>query len=143
MDTANFFTGIEHLAIAARDPERLAQWYVSTLGFRVRTTLDGGPGKPQAYLLEAASGSWLEVFAADSVKGGGQRSNTEPGLAHLAILVSDFDAAQARLDQAGVSSAGPERAAPLSSRVRFYRDPEGNLFHILFRPWPVAECTSP
>jgi len=137
MNTAALFTGIEHLAIAAREPGRLAQWYISTLGFRVRTTLDGGPGKPQAYLLEATSGSWLEIFAAESGKAGVERKNTAPALAHVAILVSDFDSAQAFLDKAGVRSEGAERTAPFGARVRFYRDPEGNLFHILFRPRPL------
>jgi len=134
MDAADLFTGMEHIAIAARDPARLAEWYVATLGFRVRKTLDGGPGKPQAHLLESGSGAWVEIFVADSVKGGVERSNTDPGLAHIAMVVSDFDAAQAFLDKVGVRSEGAERAAPLGARVRFYRDPEGNLFHILFRP---------
>jgi glyoxylase I family protein len=137
MGTTDLFTGIEHLAIAARDPARLAQWYVATLGFRVRATLDGGPGKPQAYLLESGSGPLIEIFAADKNRRGAERVNTDPGLAHIAILVSDFDAAQERLDKAGVRSEGAERAAPLGARVRFYRDPEGNLFHILFRPKPI------
>ncbi|MGD0092768.1 MAG: VOC family protein [Planctomycetota bacterium] len=133
----DLFTGIEHLALAARDPERLVQWYVVTLDFHVRTTLDSGPGKPRAYLIESGSGSLIEVYAADQGKCPTERQNADQGLAHIAILVSNFDAAQARLDKAGVRSEGAGRAAPLGARVRFYRDPEGNLFHILFRPKPL------
>ena len=29
------------------------------------------------------------------------------------------------------------RDAPFRARARFYRDPEGNLFHILFRRKPL------
>ena len=132
-----FCTAIEHLALAARDPERLAEWYVATLGFRIRLVLDDRPGPQKAYLLQAGAGTLLEIYPADECPGGTERSNTAPGLAHFALLVRDFNAAQSRLDQAGVRSEGAERAGPLCARVRFYRDPEGNLFHILFRPQPL------
>jgi len=131
------FSGIEHIAIAARDPERLAEWYIAALGFRVRIALDNGPGKPKTYLLELGARSMIEVLPADAGKSGVERANTDPGLAHLAITVNDLDAAHAQLLAAGAKAEGDERAAPFGARVRFYRDPEGNLFHILFRPTPL------
>jgi len=130
-------TGIEHIAIAARDPERLAAWYIATLGFRVRIAFDNGPGKPKTWLLELGNGAMLEVFAADAEKQSVERGNGDPGFVHLATTVNDFDAAHAQLVAAGARAEGGERAAPFGARVRFYRDPEGNLFHILFRPVPL------
>jgi catechol 2,3-dioxygenase-like lactoylglutathione lyase family enzyme len=131
------FSGIEHVAIAARDPERLAVWYIATLDCRTRITFDNGPGRPKTWLLELGAGPMLEVFAADAAKQGVERGNGDHGFVHLAITVGDFDAAHARLTAAGARTEGDERSAPFGARVRFYRDPEGNLFHILFRPAPL------
>lgn len=135
----SFFLGIEHFAIAARDPEKLKDWYVRVLGFRVRTSFDNGPGRPRTYMLQfGEAGPLVEMFPADMTPGNPElprpRANTEPGLAHVALLVGDFDAAAAHLASEGVPREGEERAAPLGARVQFYRDPEGNLLHILYRP---------
>lgn len=132
------FTGIEHFSIAAHDTEALASWYGRVLGFRTRTTFDNGPGNPKAYMIELGQGGvMIEIIPADREKALSKKANTDPGMTHVAISVSDFDAAVRHLEAAGAFPDGAERIAPNGTRVRFYRDPEGNLFHILFRTQPL------
>jgi len=134
------FTRIEHVAIAARDPEALAAWYGSHLGFGVRITFDNGPEKPKTYMIALDNREpYIEIIPADLSHAPHERANTDPGLSHLAICVSDFDAALKRLVAAGARREGEERKAPYDSRVQFFRDPEGNLFHLLFRPTGLPE----
>jgi catechol 2,3-dioxygenase-like lactoylglutathione lyase family enzyme len=129
------FTGIEHLAIAAHDPEALAAWYGRTLNFRTFLTFDNGPEKPKTCMIGiSATGPLIEIIPATREKPLSSKENLDPGISHVAITVSDFDAAVAALDRAGTKKEGAERPAPYKSRVQFYRDPEGNLFHLLFRP---------
>ncbi len=132
---AQLFTGIEHTAIAARDSEKLAAWYSEHLGFVGCVSVENGPGKPKTCFIHL-KGNFLEIMP--SVKELPQRDNTDHGISHLAILVSDFDAAMAKLSDAGISKDGAERAGPWGSRIQFYRDPEGNLFHLLWRPKPLV-----
>ena len=137
------FTGIEHFAIAAHEPEKLAAWYERTLGFKTFLTFDNGPEKPKTCMIGlSAAGPLLEIIPATREKPLGEKENLDPGLSHIAVSVSDFDAAVAKLDAIGVKKEGAERAAPFSSRVQFYRDPEGNLFHLLFRPAPLPLKTN-
>ncbi|MFH0938562.1 MAG: VOC family protein [Planctomycetota bacterium] len=132
---SNIFDGIEHVAISARSPEGLADWYVKTLEFEIYTTFDNGSNNPKTYMLRLGEHPpFLEIFAADRSRPGHEKLNTEPGLVHLAILVSDFDRAVQRLLKAGARPDGETRSGPLFSKIQFYRDPEGNLFHILWRP---------
>lgn len=132
------FTGIEHLAIAAHEPETLAAWYGRLLNFKTYLTFDNGPEKPKTCMIGLTpSGPFIEIIPAVREKPLSSKENLDPGISHIAVSVSDFDAAVAALDGAGVKKEGAERAAPFNSRVQFYRDPEGNLFHLLFRPKPL------
>ena len=129
------FTRIEHVAIAARDPEALAAWYGKNLGFSVRITFDNGADKPKTYMIALDNREpYIEIIPADRTQPLHERANNDPGISHLAICVSDFDAALKSLVAAGARREGDERKAPYESRVQFFRDPEGNLFHLLFRP---------
>ena len=128
---AQLFTGIEHTAIAAHDSEKLAAWYAEQLDFKLAASVENGPGKPRTCFIHL-NGNFIEVMPC--VKDTPERDNPDRGISHLAILVSDFDAAVSRLDRASVRKDGGERAGPWGSRIQFYRDPEGNLFHLLWRP---------
>lgn len=127
------FSGIEHTALAARSPEGLADFYVRHMGFRNVTTFDNGATNPKTYMIALGS-AMLEIFPCDRAKPVRERMNPDQGMAHIAITVRDFDAAVAELSRSPARIEGEERAGPLNSRAQFYRDPEGNLFHILWRP---------
>lgn len=131
------FTGMEHVALAALDPKGLAAFYARALGFKTRITFDNGPQKPKTYMIGLSDdGPFVEIIPADP-KPLSEKANNDPGLSHLAITVSDYEAAAAHLAKLGIRKEGEERKAPFGGRVQFYRDPEGNLFHILFRPTPL------
>lgn len=136
----NLFVGIEHFAVAARSPESLASWYVHSLDFQYHTTFNNGPLKPLTYFIRIGdSGPFIEIFPADREKSGREKPNSEPGLAHIAILVSDFEAAVEKMSNSGARPEGELRTGPGGFRIQFYRDPEGNLFHILHRPQPLPK----
>jgi glyoxylase I family protein len=130
------FSALEHFGLAARDTEKLARWYCEALGFAIHAELDNGPGKPKTYFVRLPQGSMIEILPAADPPAK-EKPNTEPGWVHLAVSVSDFEAAAATLAQHGARPEGAVRDLPGGTRVRFYRDPEGNLLHIVFRAKPL------
>ena len=120
--------GIEHAAIAARDPETLASFYVDTLGFVINYR-----GK-SAIFVKAPNGSMIEIIRAEGEAPAATPKT--PGLRHLALTVDDFEAQCERLLAAGVVFLDP----PLDkggNKVVFFHDPEGNLLHLLQRETPL------
>jgi len=120
--------GIEHAAIAAKDVERLAAFYVETLGFEINYR-----GKT-AIFVKAGDGSMIEIIPADGELS--EAALKAPGLRHLALSVSGFEAECERLTAAGVSFLEP----PLikgGNKVAFFRDPEGNVLHLIERSQPL------
>lgn len=120
---------IEHVGLAAGDPEALAAWYVRSLGFREFFRTEATP--PVIFLTDPA-GRWIEVFprpAGEPVPAPADRSGS-----HLAVLVPDFEAAVAELEGRGVAWAGPPKDIFAGGKARFFADPEGNRLHIVWRP---------
>jgi glyoxylase I family protein len=120
--------GIEHAAIAAKDVERLAAFYVQTLGFAVNHR-----GK-SAIFVKASDGSMIEIIPADGDPS--EATPQTPGLRHLALTVTGYEAECERLTAAGVAFLEP----PLikgGNKVVFFRDPEGNILHLIERPEPL------
>ena len=83
------FAGLEHTAIASPSPVRLAKWYVDHLGFRINFEYDGN------YFVRAANGSMLEIIPSEGEPR--EQKMRDPGIRHLAVEVTDFDAAHAAL----------------------------------------------
>jgi glyoxylase I family protein len=123
------FEGVDHVAIAARDPAGLADWYCATLGFRALS--DNGKERPTR-LLAGAGGGMIEVMPDDQSPAPG-RELFNPGISHLAIRVTDLDAAVAQLRERGVQVADPIPAAG-GGRVANFADPEGNVAQVVERP---------
>ena len=124
----NVFIGIDHPAIAADDVERLTKWYCDTLGYKIFARTD----KP-VYIIEAPDGTFIEVMPKDETTRPLRTVNT-PGWSHLALRVSDMDAAIAALDKLGITWEGQEFEAAGGGRIRNFTDPEGNLLQIVRRP---------
>lgn len=123
-------TGIEHAAICAADFVALADWYVDMLGFEINYKSTG------AIFVRAEDGSMIEIFPAE-----GERPATAlrtPGLRHLALTVTDFDAAYTRLIARGIHFI-TEPMESKGNRVVFFTDPEGNILHLLQRAKPLPE----
>jgi glyoxylase I family protein len=119
------FVGVEHVAIASPSPPALAQWYVDHLAFRLIAAYDGN------YFVKAPNGAVLEIIPAQGE--GGERKMYDPGLRHVAISVSDFDAACASLRDRGVKFLGEPYATSQGNRVVFFADCEGNILHLIQR----------
>ena len=122
------FQGLEHTAIATPDPEKLAQWYVDHLEFRINHRA----GKN--VFVRAANGSMLEIIPSEGERA--EQKVKEPGIRHLAIIPDDFDAACGRLKQMGVNFVGEEIQMG-TNRLVFFTDLDGNLIHLIQRAAPL------
>jgi len=120
------FKGIEHTAIATPDPERLAQWYVEHLGFRINYRY--GP----FVFVKAPDGSMIEFIPSEGEVA--TQTMRSPGIRHLAIAVDDFDAALEALQEKGVTWVGEPRRSEEGNRLAFFEDGDGNYVHIVHRP---------
>jgi len=121
------YQGIEHTAIATADPEGLASWYAKTLNFPICHRYGGN------VFVKARNGTMLELIPAvgDAVK----TEVKTPGIRHLAISVDDFDAAVKDLAVKGIEFF--DRVEAGSIRLAFFRDPEGNILHLIHRDSPI------
>ena len=126
--------GIEHIAIAAHDPAKLAQWYCDTLGFTILVAAADG----RTYFVTLPGGGIVEIIAIAS------QAQSEPvthgtGLHHLALAVTDFAEAAAALQAQGVQFIGPAHRSPDGgTQFDFFTDPEGNRLQLVQRKQPLG-----
>src|SRR5215475_3755234 len=66
------FKGLEHTAIASPNPQKLAQWYVDHLEFRINYEYDGN------YFVRAQNGTVLEII--QSVGTRSEQKMKDPGI---------------------------------------------------------------
>ena len=121
---------VEHLGLAARDPVALRDWYVRVLD--AREVFCNGE-TPPAFLVALPAGPMLEIYPADSAHPDTQ-DNRLAGWRHLALRVDSIESAHAELGTHGVAFDDPIKPAGGGGRVLFFRDPEGNLLHLVERP---------
>lgn len=121
--------GIEHTAIASSSAAALADWYVDVLGFEVNYR------SANAIFVKAPNGTMIEIIHAE----GDRPANAmkTPGIRHMALTVTDFDAAYQRLREKNVSFLGEPQESK-GTRVVFFSDPEGNILHLLNRATPLS-----
>ena len=124
--------GFEHVAIAAMDSKALTDWYIRL--FELRVVYDNGK-QPPTFLLKAPDGMVLEILPAS----GGHPADygqTQIGIRHLAVTVDDYEAAEAHLRLHGVNEF-IERRETETAKLLFFRDPEGNILHLMWRAKPL------
>ncbi|MDQ7988509.1 MAG: VOC family protein [Candidatus Dactylopiibacterium sp.] len=126
--------GIEHTCIMARNPEALRQWYIDALGFQL-IVRDDGHGT--AFVLGADGRSIIEFIQAEA--DAGIDPYKAAGIRHIAIRVSAAEAATAaaRLKPMGVEILEDYVARPDGVHLFFFRDPEGNVLHLVGRTDPL------
>jgi glyoxylase I family protein len=122
------FVGLEHTAIASPSPAKLAKWYVDHLGFRINFEYDGN------YFVRAANGAMLEIIPSEGARA--EQKMRDEGIRHLAIEVSDFDAAHAALKAQGVNFTG-QPYVNQGNRLVFFTDCDGNFVHLIQREKPL------
>lgn len=124
----NMFVGLEHTAIASPSPAKLAQWYVDHLGFRINFEYDGN------YFVRAQNGAMLEIIPSEGARA--EQKMRDEGIRHLAIQVTDFDAAHAALKAQGVNFTG-QPYVNQGNRLVFFTDCDGNFVHLIQREKPL------
>ena len=125
------FIGVEHTAIASPNPEKLAQWYVDHLGFHINFAYAGN------FFVKAANGSIIEIIPAEGSRPPQvMENNKNPGIRHLAIAVSDFEAAYQHLKNLRVNFL-VEPFDLGTNRLVFFNDGDGNLVHLIKREKPL------
>jgi glyoxylase I family protein len=120
---------VEHVAIVAKDPIALRDWYKRVLGAQL--VWDNGQIPPTSLL--ALGNVWFEIYAAERTQADPD-DNKVSGFRHLALRVDSLDTAKAELEQRGVKFGEAERPAAGGGRVLFFEDLEGNLLHFVERP---------
>ena len=122
------FKGLEHTAIASPNPQKLAEWYVDVLGFRINFTYDGN------YFVKAENGTMLEIIPSEGDRK--PEKMKDPGIRHLAIEVDDFDAGHEQLKSLGVHFF-TDQLNLAGNRLVFFADLDGNILHLIKRPQPL------
>ena len=79
--------------------------------------------------VRAADKTMLEIIPAEGDRPEAQVKS--PGIRHLAVAVDDFDAGVADLESKSVEIF--DRVEAGGNRLAFFRDPEGNILHLIWR----------
>lgn len=122
--------GIEHIAVFARDTTSLKDWYMRMFGFV--QVYDNGSG---TYFLKAQDGAMIEfVPTGEDIGVVGDKAR---GIRHIAIAVEDFEGMVAKLTEANVEVVSEPVVTTKGIKTFFFRDPEGNVLHLIYRPEPL------
>ncbi len=126
---------LRHLAIACKDPDAMAEFYMKAFDFTVARRGDG----PLAYGVHLTDGTIdlaLLRFKTDQIGKGMDYT----GLHHFGILVEDMDESAKRALAAGgrhyMDQEDAERTGGFE--VKLY-GPEGILFDVAEHPWTGTE----
>ena len=125
---------LRHIAIAAKDPDRMAEFYKQAFGFTEVRKTDG----PLAYGWHLSDGTIdlaILRFKTDQIGKGLDYT----GLHHFGVLVEDVAEAERRLEALG-GRHYMERDDGLAGgfEVKF-TGPEGVLFDVAEHPWTGTE----
>ncbi|MBE7051227.1 MAG: VOC family protein [Ruminococcaceae bacterium] len=125
-------TGIEHIAIYAKDTKKLSDWYVNM--FDGKIVYDNGKG---TYFVAFSDKSMIE-FCANTQEDNVLTGLEVPGIRHIALSVDDFDAAVAKVKGANVEILKDATVTDKGIGTMFFRDPEGNILHFISRVEPLV-----
>jgi len=123
---------IDHPAISCNDVNRQVEWYCKNLGMKL--IFNDGKTPPSVLLAYESSETMLELMPVkDPGPSPAETPRFQPGLRHLALRVSNFDEAYARLKNLGVKFLFQPVQAVGGGKVVSFRDPEGNELQIVER----------
>lgn len=123
-------TGMEHIAVYAKDTKALADWYVRVFGFKI--VYDNGKG---TYFVAAADKSMIEICVADTEPK--KTGTNESGIRHIALSTDNIEEMTKKLMDEGVEVVKPMVISDKGIGTFFFRDIEGNIFHLIQRPQPL------
>ena len=122
---------IQHIALNCRDLKHQVQFYRKHFGFKPARVFN--EGKPDEFIMLRLGAMCLELFQSTHVLPSSQGGEQSIGFKHLALEVSNLDAALAALRADGIQT---EEIYDCSSivkgmRVTFFNDPEGNRLELM------------
>jgi len=125
---------LRHIAIAAEDPDAMADFYVKAFDFKIVRSNDG----PLAYghhLTDGTIDLAILRFKTDQLGKGLDYA----GLHHFGILVEDVETAAKKLEGLGGKHYMDQDGDRIGGfEVKFY-GPEGVLFDVAEHPWTGTE----
>jgi catechol 2,3-dioxygenase-like lactoylglutathione lyase family enzyme len=125
---------LRHIAIAAKDPDAMADFYVKAFDFKIVRSNDG----PLAYGHHLSDGTIdlaILRFKTDQLGKGLDYA----GLHHFGILVEDVETAATKLEGLGGKHYMDQDGDRVGGfEVKFY-GPEGVLFDVAEHPWTGTE----
>lgn len=119
---------VEHIGLAANDATALRGWYERVLGAELMWEI----AKEPAAALITLGGATIEIYTADTSTDLTQ-NNKLAGWRHIALRVDSLERTRALLEDQGVVFTEPVKPAGGGGRVLFFKDPEGNLLHLVER----------
>ncbi|MEB3234257.1 MAG: VOC family protein [Cyanobacteriota bacterium] len=120
---------LDHVALTVRDPQASMQWYQQVLGF-LPAAMEGLPSGPP-FILRVASGSYLNLFPADSATPSPVPDHNTVAMRHVAFRVTytRMDEVEQELQRRGQSvmafDYGPR------CRSLFVSDPDGHQVELI------------
>ena len=125
---------LRHIAIAAEDPEKMAEFYKKAFDFK-EVGRPNGVLADGVFLSDGTLNMAILKFKTDQLGKGLDYT----GLHHFGILVEDVEAAERKLEALG-GKHYMEREDGLAGgfEVKFY-GPEGVLFDVAEHPWTGTE----
>lgn len=121
--------GIDHVGICTKDTDMLANWYSKVLGFKVFSVNQAK--NPKTYFLSHQDGSMVEIYSADTSSE--NTNNKVRGLRHIALVTDAFEQDYQNLKENNVEFIGEPNQGPTGNKTVFFRDPEGNILHLMQR----------
>lgn len=118
--TPTLITGVDFVAIPARDMETMRDFYENTLGLEPGKLWGRGDGPPKG--AEFETGTVTLALVDPTVMAGEFRPNTQP----IALQVEDVAAARAELESRGVQFH-METIDSGVCHLTSFSDPDGNL----------------
>jgi lactoylglutathione lyase len=122
-------TGIGHVAIRARDFDRVLAFYTETLGLPEMFRLHQDNGDLMLVYVRVTDTQFLEFFPNGVGEGSPPREAT--GFNHLCITVDDIEKVVAQLTERGVPLARPLITGKDGNRQAWIEDPEGNRIELM------------
>ena len=127
---------LRHIAIAAKDPDAMADFYVKAFDFKIVRSSDG-PLADGHHVSDGTIDLAILRFKTDQIGKGMDYT----GLHHFGILVDHLDDAAKKVAAHGgehyMDQSEPERVGGFE--VKMY-GPEGVLFDIAEHPWTGSEA---
>jgi len=126
-------TGMEHVGLCATDTTALKNWYVNLFGWAV---VYDNAKSPSSYFLRMAEGQLLEIYPAQK-PGLIAEHNFVSGWRHIALGTDDVAADAEKIIAAGATVESAVKITESGVGTFFFRDPEGNVVHLIQRRQPL------